>query len=377
MYLLVDGPLLDYDLNAIGTFVNKVCIAMKRPLVIMASEYSQAAINWFIQLRSGVQVGESEELVRIPILAIIVNTANELGNERLRDLEAALGAKALPTKEGKLLDPPNANTILSYLGRSSKIKTVPFYCRIIGAQGDEGEIAGRVAEIQKEIAAKSDSAQDETVGYERVESLKRRIAMLNGEMCSIKVGGIGYKEKEMKRLLVEDAVYATKATIDKGITIGGNVSIYQCINTYRNDIENEITANLIKAKASIIIGNNEKDIKKVVSKLLDIVSTSFLSAYHNVLMNAFDNNHKVNKIINEIKKSQPNAISFNIVKGEYEEFDRNNHSVNQVLGTVNYLPDLIVPGNTDIELMKSVFGIIGIFITSNQFMTFHNGPAKK
>jgi hypothetical protein len=34
-----------------------------------------------------------------------------------------------------------------------------------------------------------------------------------------------------------------------------------------------------------------------------------------------------------------------------------------------HVPDLIVPGNTDSEILRTVFSIVGLFLTSNQLIT--------
>ena len=356
LYLLVDGPLIDSDLPYIQRFVDQIAIKSKRPLVIMASEYSQEVMNYMIQLRSGVETENG--IFRVPIVAIIVNTANELGNERLRDLEAALGAKALPTKNGKLIDPPqDLMQLMRLCGRSVKIKTVPYWARITGGAGDKVEIEGRVEQIEQEIKVKSDMGQDSMVSIERIETLKRRIAMLRGEMSNIKVGGITYKDKESRRMLVEDAVYAVKSTIKNGYTLGGNVSVVHLIKYFKKSLTETITTNLRIRRANITIGNKRRAITSAVEDILDIVGTSFEAAYKQTLYNAFENKKLVNKLYNTTQSSLHALTTFNLSTGTFED--------------ITNAPKLIVPGNTDTELLRSVFGVIGVFITSNQLMSFH------
>jgi hypothetical protein len=81
-----------------------------------------------------------------------------------------------------------------------------------------------------------------------------------------------------------------------------------------------------------------------------------------------------------------------LIKGRFQMFPRCgntkfNDTPNQILETtklfgkdqdaeiIKYvkddLPSLMVPGNTDTELLRSVFSILGLFLTSNQLMSVH------
>ena len=41
------------------------------------------------------------------------------------------------------------------------------------------------------------------------------------------------------------------------------------------------------------------------------------------------------------------------------------------------VPDLVVPGNTDSELLTSVFAILGLFLTSNQLLSVITAEEKR
>ena len=55
----------------------------------------------------------------------------------------------------------------------------------------------------------------------------------------------------------------------------------------------------------------------------------------------------------------PMFSTYNLILGDYESFDK----------ILLDIPNLIVPGNTDIELLNSVFEIVNLFVTSNQLIS--------
>ena len=61
----------------------------------------------------------------------------------------------------------------------------------------------------------------------------------------------------------------------------------------------------------------------------------------------------------------PTVKTYNLIKNEFEQINYNSD------GTINTVsvPDLIVPGNTDVECLKSVFSILSLFLTSNQLIS--------
>ena len=57
-------------------------------------------------------------------------------------------------------------------------------------------------------------------------------------------------------------------------------------------------------------------------------------------------------------------LTYNLITNTEECLDTNIDNFN-----IRFIPDLIVPGNTDIETLRSVFAIVGLFITSNQLLS--------
>lgn len=388
LFLLIDGPILDPDLDTLKRYVKIVTEELDnpRPLVIIAGEYSKKVIDFLTECRTGVVrvIRNTQVVVKLPVLSICFNMMNEMGLSKVQDLEAILGAKAIQTHNGRLQQAPdNAIALLGMLGRADHITTKYAYTRIRGGGGSEAERKGRIAEIEKIYNATKDDAQHGTLAKARLENLKRRMGMLQGEMHCIRVGGDSYKSKVNRSLIYEDAVQAVKACIDHGITLGGQVAISAAITSYKdlmidyildsakNDEENPI---------NIIIGEN-KNLRKIVSDILDIVAESSSAAFKAVFANASNNKRWINTVFKNISKCAnlektnhaviagcPNFSTYNLILGDYESFSED-FSEN--------IPNLIVPGNTDIELLNSVFEIVNLFVTSNQLISLLPKPNQK
>ena len=370
LFLLVDGPLLDPDLDNVKKFVRWVTEELDnpRPLVIIAGEYSKKVYDFLSECRTGVirQIrGGQQVVVKLPVLAINFSMLSEDGVAQVQDLEAILGAKALQTNNGRLQQcPDNAILLLQLLGRADHVLTKYAYTRIRGGGGDEAGRKGRIAEIEKLIKLTEDDAQHGVLAKARLEKLKRRIGMLQGEMHCIYVGGESYKGKTNRSLIYEDATMAVKACIDNGVTLGGQVSIADCIKNHRYTIVDNILAIMQDENnpVNIFTGKYRNDIK-VINDMLDIISKTSKSAFMAVFKNASNDRRWIKSTF---KKFSEEYTTFNLITNKFETFEKKNDEI--------IFPDLIVPGNTDVELLKSVFEIVNLFITSNQLISLLPKP---
>jgi chaperonin GroEL len=389
LYLIVDGPLIAEDLPSLEQWVSW-SMGMDAPLVIIAAEYQKEVFDFLVRCRtSGIEMitNNGRALVRAPIIAIVLDTKSEYGMSRLHDLECALGAKALTTNNGKLMEPPKNMTDFKLLvGRSDSVMSKPHYIRIRGGGGSRAERDARISEIERDIAANIDSSQHGVLEAGRIEMLRRRAGMLQGEMHVVKVGGDSYKEKKNRSLIYEDAVMAVKNAIKHGITLGGNVSIYRAIILNIDTI----TANIIKECSSktynIMIGAGEDKLEKVIKDILYIIADNSLAAFRAVFDNTTNNKKFKNKVFKIFKDIRSDCKTFNLLKNKFESFDSeclfnmsraitNNVLNNEIpfkkYDVWNTIPDLISPGNMDMEILRSTFSILGLFLTSNQLITVH------
>jgi len=381
LILLINGPLGDKSVNFVKTWIKWIAEdpSNPRPLIIMAEEFSKEVLDYLTLCRTGITrtINGQRVLVRLPILSICFNMSSEYGNWRVQDLEAILGAKALQTNNGNLIVTPSSPTeFLMMLGRADHIESRFAFTRIRGGAGEESVRKGRIEEIKKLINQNRDAAQHGIQSVARLEMLKKRISMLEGEMQIIKVGGDSHKEKRNRKLIFDDATCAVKACIEHGITLGGQVSVSDLILNLKQDLVNDIVSRIDTPGAVKNIGINltETRLKKIIIDILDIVSKSSKAAFEAVFANATNNKWWIRKTFKAFNgrlegdnahASLPTVKTYNLLKNDFESIARNDDgSVKAAL-----VPDLIVPGNTDVECLKSAFSIINLFLTSNQLIS--------
>ena len=133
----------------------------------------------------------------------------------LADIAILTGGEVISEKVGLKLE----NTDLALLGRARKVVVTKDETTIVDGAGDADQIAGRVAQIRKEIE-NSDS------DYDR-EKLQERLAKLAGGVAVIKAGAATEVELKERKHRIEDAVRNAKAAVEEGIVAGGGVALLQ------------------------------------------------------------------------------------------------------------------------------------------------------
>jgi chaperonin GroEL len=131
----------------------------------------------------------------------------------LQDIAILTGGQVISEEVGLKLD----NVTLDLLGRARKVVVTKDDTTIVEAGGSSEEVAGRVAQIKREID-ESDSDWDR-------EKLQERLAKLAGGVAVIRVGAATEVELKEKKHRIEDAVSATKAAIEEGIVAGGGTAL--------------------------------------------------------------------------------------------------------------------------------------------------------
>ena len=141
----------------------------------------------------------------------------------LTDIAILTGGQVISEEVGLKLD---AVTV-ELLGQAKKVIVTKEECTIVEGGGESDQIAGRVAQIRKEIE-RSDS------DYDR-EKLQERLAKLAGGVAVIKVGAATEVELKERKHRIEDAVRNAKAAVEEGIVAGGGVALLQAAKNAKLD----------------------------------------------------------------------------------------------------------------------------------------------
>ena len=131
----------------------------------------------------------------------------------LQDIAVLTGGQVVAEEVGLKLE----NTTVDLLGRARKVVITKDNTTIIEGAGTEGDVAGRVAQIRREI--------DETDSDWDREKLQERLAKLAGGVAVVKVGAATEVELKEKKHRIEDALSATRAAIEEGVVAGGGTAL--------------------------------------------------------------------------------------------------------------------------------------------------------
>ncbi len=131
----------------------------------------------------------------------------------LADMAILTGGQVISEEVGLKLD----GVTLDLLGRARKVVVTKDNTTIIEGAGESGDVAGRIAQIRREI-------DDTDSDWDR-EKLQERLAKLAGGVAVIKVGAATEVELKEKKHRIEDALSATRAAIEEGVVAGGGTAL--------------------------------------------------------------------------------------------------------------------------------------------------------
>lgn len=138
---------------------------------------------------------------------------------QLQDIAILTGGQVISEEVGLKLE----NVTLDLLGNARKVVITKDETTIVEGAGDAEAIAGRVAQIRKEI-------ENTDSDYDR-EKLQERLAKLAGGVAVIKAGAATEVELKERKHRIEDAVRNAKAAVEEGIVAGGGVALIQAGKT--------------------------------------------------------------------------------------------------------------------------------------------------
>jgi chaperonin GroEL len=242
----------------------------------------------------------------LPVVAV---NAPDFGQDRtdsLNDLAILTGATVISeTGEVGLGD-----VTIEHFGDADKIIVDQYTTTIIGRYGEQEAIDAQVEIIQEEQAKDHDGKQE--------WKLNKRIANLTAGIGVIYAGGNSEAEMKENFYRIEDAVHATKSSMEDGYVPGGGIAYLRCRRD-RDEYVNEdqrtgyqIVMDAMEAPLRAIARNcgvDEDNVIGAVTRKLYVVKD--ISYGYNALTDTFESLYDAGVIdpANVIKSAVKNSVS--------------------------------------------------------------------
>lgn len=198
-------------------------IAEERPLVIIAPDFGGEAIPLFLQ---------NSKAGRLKSVLVKAPAFGQRQSDILQDIATLTGAEFISKDRGMNFEGSFGSADvdpLDLMGTAARIKVTSKDTTIMDGGGVEEEIDARMEQIRTEIRH-SGSEYD-------ADKLRERLGKLQGGVCVIKVGASTEVEMKELKARMEDALYATRASIDEGVVPGGGTTLIRAAQAAAKGLE--------------------------------------------------------------------------------------------------------------------------------------------
>jgi chaperonin GroEL len=214
--IVYDEPYIlitDYKISAIRPILPLLDAVVQqgegKALVVIAPDFDGEAIPTFLQNH---QRG---------VLKSVLVKAPGFGATQpavLQDLAALTGATYISKDTGMTFESCfSEGDPLAWLGGAARVRVTAKDTTILDGSGSEEEVESRITQIKAELE-RAGSEYDS-------DKLRDRLGKLQGGICVIKVGAASEVEMKELKARMEDALYATRASIDDGVVAGGGSTL--------------------------------------------------------------------------------------------------------------------------------------------------------
>jgi len=184
--------------------LEKVAQGGRKELVIIADDIEGEALTTFVvnKLRG-----------TFSVLAVKAPGFGDRKKEMLADIAAIVGAEVVSADLGMTFE----TTELSSLGKATRVVSTKDTTVFVAGKGKKVDIESRISQLST-LASQTTSKFDK-------EKIEERIAKLSGGVAVIRVGAATETEMKYLKDKIDDAVKATKASIEEGIVPGGGTAL--------------------------------------------------------------------------------------------------------------------------------------------------------
>lgn len=223
-YILVTDKKIS-SIQEILPILEKVSQTGKKELIIISDEVEGDALATLV-------VNKLRGIFKT--LAVKAPGFGDRKKDVLKDIAVLTGAQVVSEELGLKLE----NIELDKLGSARRVVANKEKTIIIEGKGDKNEIEARVSQIKKELET-TESEFDK-------EKLQERFAKLSGGVAVIKVGAATEVEQKAKQHKIEDALNASKAAVEEGVSPGGGVALVIAAHLTKPQQEGEHLSSLEK-----------------------------------------------------------------------------------------------------------------------------------